>query len=214
MDRVRSAALLSLAPFVLFFVAAILPTKALALDGKSPGDIVITTVENVRQLIKKEKATLNEEQLDTKIREVISPLFNFAEMSRRCLGPNWKEGTPEQQQEFVTHFSDLLARTYISRIRKGLEESEVKLADQKIEGEKAIARTVVTDSKGDVLVDYRLMPIEGRWQVYDVIIENVGLVSTYRTEFSGIVRNEKFAGLLERLRSKQVKVKSLAPDPQ
>jgi phospholipid transport system substrate-binding protein len=40
------------------------------------------------------------------------------------------------------------------------------------------------------------------WQVYDVVIENIGLVANYRNEFSGIIRKEKFAGLMERLRKK------------
>jgi phospholipid transport system substrate-binding protein len=58
--------------------------------------------------------------------------------------------------------------------------------------------------KGDTFpIDYKLLYSEGSgWQVYDVIIENIGLVANYRSEFAGVIRKEKFKGLLERLRDK------------
>jgi phospholipid transport system substrate-binding protein len=43
---------------------------------------------------------------------------------------------------------------------------------------------------------------DGRWQVYDVVIENIGLVANYRNEFAGIIRKDTFSGLMERLRQK------------
>ena len=48
---------------------------------------------------------------------------------------------------------------------------------------------------------------EGRWRVYDVVVENVGLISNYRNEFTTIVRKEQMSGLLLRLREKLAKSK-------
>ena len=117
-----------------------------------------------------------------KLRELINPKFNFTEMSRRSLGANWNEITPAEQKDFTAVFSELLARTYLSKIE-------------------TVKPGMI--SKGDTFpIEYRLAFTDGRWQVYDVVIENIGLIGNYRNEFSGIIRKEKFSGLMERLRKK------------
>ena len=51
-------------------------------------------------------------------------------------------------------------------------------------------------------IDYKMMYRDNGWRVYDVVIENIGLVANYRNEFSGIIRKDKFSGLMEKLRAK------------
>ncbi len=136
-----------------------------------------------------------------KLRELINPKFNFAEMSKRSLGPNWNDITPEEQEEFTKVFSELLARTYLSKIET-VKPGMVKVESEQVEPPRAIVKTVVV-SKGDTFpIDYKLSIHNNSWQVYDVVIENIGLVANYRNEFSGIIRKEKFSGLMERLRKK------------
>lgn len=136
-----------------------------------------------------------------KLREIINPKFNFNEMARRSLGTNWNDITPEQQKEFTTVFSELLARTYLSKIET-VKPGMVNVESEEVESAKALVKTTVL-SKGDTFpIDYKLMLDGGHWQVYDVVIENIGLVANYRNEFSGIIRKEKFAGLMERLHKK------------
>lgn len=136
-----------------------------------------------------------------KLRELINPKFNFTEMSRRSLGANWNEITPDEQKDFTAVFSELLARTYLSKIET-VKPGMVKVESESVEMMRATVKTVVI-SKGDTFpIEYRLAFTDGRWQVYDVVIENIGLIGNYRNEFSGIIRKEKFSGLMERLRKK------------
>jgi phospholipid transport system substrate-binding protein len=125
-------------------------------------------------------------------------------MSRRSLGPNWKKGTPEQRKEFVSVFSELLAKTYLKRIRNNALTSEVKILSSDVDENKALVRTVAISDGDDITVDYRMRMRNNKWTIYDIIIANVGLVSNYRSEFSGIVSNEGFAGLISRLREKHL----------
>jgi phospholipid transport system substrate-binding protein len=98
-------------------------------------------------------------------------------------------------------FSELLARTYLSKIET-VKPGMVKVDGENVDSNKAVVKTIVT-SKGDNFpIDYKLMFTDGRWQVYDVVIENIGLVANYRNEFAGIIRKDTFAGLMERLRQK------------
>lgn len=136
-----------------------------------------------------------------KLRELINPKFNFTEMSRRSLGANWNEITPAEQKDFTAVFSELLARTYLSKIET-VKPGMVKVESESVEMPRATVKTSVI-SKGDTFpIEYRLAFTDGRWQVYDVVIENIGLIGNYRNEFSGIIRKEKFSGLMERLRKK------------
>lgn len=136
-----------------------------------------------------------------KLRELINPKFNFAEMSKRSLGANWNEITPQEQADFTTVFSELLARTYLSKIET-VKPGMVTVESEQVEAPRAVVKTTVV-SKGDTFpIDYKLMLHGTSWQVYDVVIENIGLVANYRNEFSGVIRKEKFAGLMERLRKK------------
>jgi phospholipid transport system substrate-binding protein len=136
-----------------------------------------------------------------KLRTLINPKFNFSEMAKRSLGANWNEISAEEQKDFTQVFSELLARTYLSKIET-VKPGMVDVKSEQVELPRAVVKTVVT-SKGDHFpIDYKLTYQNNAWQVYDVVIENIGLVANYRNEFSGIIRKDKFAGLMEKLRKK------------
>jgi phospholipid transport system substrate-binding protein len=70
-----------------------------------------------------------------------------------------------------------------------------------VDGPYATVRSkVVTNRRGETPLDYRLHLRDGRWKVYDVLIDHVSFVSTYRSEFERILRKESYAALIERLR--------------
>ena len=70
---------------------------------------------------------------------------------------------------------------------------------------KAVVKTSIT-SRGDTFpLDYKLTNASGKWRVYDVVIENIGLVANYRNEFAGIIRKDKLSGLIQRLKDKEKK---------
>jgi phospholipid transport system substrate-binding protein len=61
----------------------------------------------------------------------------------------------------------------------------------------------VTKRGSEVPVDYRLHMTNGRWLVYDVIIEGVSLISNYRTQFNKVVQTESYPALVQKLRAKE-----------
>ena len=188
---------------VSLFVVSILTCSSLvyAETPPSPRGEIETTINSIISIVEANPAESQREARRGKLRDLINPRFNFAEMSRRSLGANWNEITPEQQKEFTDVFSELLARTYLSKIET-VKAGMVKVESETIEMPKAVVKTSV-ESKGDTFpIDYKVMFVDGRWQVYDVVIENIGLVANYRNEFSGIIRKDKFSGLMEKLRHK------------
>lgn len=175
-------------------------------DG--PAAQVKNTIEQVRDVVGKEDGKTAPAVLDEKLKGIVFPMFDFAEMSRRSLGANWNKATPDQQKEFVSLFSDLLAVTYLKRIKSNAASSEIKEISDTIEGEKAMVKSVLIADGESISIDYRLLNEQGKWRIYDVLIEHVGLVSNYRNEFAELVRKDGFPGLIQRLKDKKAKRES------
>lgn len=167
----------------------------------SPSAEMEKTVDSIIEIANAFSAKEQRDVRRAKLRDLINPKFNFAEMAKRSLGPNWKALTPEERSEFTEVFSELLARTYLSKIET-VKPGMVKVKGEQVRIPRAIVKTIVI-SKGDKFpINYKMALKDNVWQVYDVVIENIGLVANYRNEFSGIIRKEEFSGLMERLRKK------------
>jgi len=140
------------------------------------------------------------DQRRAEIRRVAADLFDFDEISRRVLSRHWTERSPEEQAEFVTLFTGVLERTYIGRIEAYAGEKIIYLGEA-VDGPFATVRSkVVTRRRTETPLDYKLHLRDGRWKVYDILIDHVSFVATYRSEFTRILQREDYAGLLERLR--------------
>ncbi len=169
-------------------------------DG-SPKEEMRRTIDNIIVIAEAYPGDAARDVRRQKLRALINPKFNFAEMAKRSLGPNWNEISSAERGEFTEVFSELLARTYLSKIET-VKAGMVSVESENVEATRAVVKTTVV-SKGDTFpIDYKLTLNQHGWQVYDVVIENIGLVANYRNEFAGIIRKDKFSGLMERLRKK------------
>ena len=187
---------------ILIFVCSFNVTSSFALD--KPSSAVMIRVEQMKVVVKQNKNKLTQEQLDKELYRVVSPLFDFREMSRRSLGAKWKEASEEQRVEFVDLFSDLLASNYIKKIRDNIEESSFTVASERNTSPKtSLVKTIVDYEGQKTSIDYRMRIKNNAWKVYDVIIENIGLVSNYRSEFGSIVDKHGVSGLIDKLRAKK-----------
>lgn len=159
------------------------------------------TIDKIVTVVESLPGDKNKKERRTQLRTIINPRFDFEEMAKRAVGAHWGEASATEQGEFVRVFSDLLATTYLAKIET-VRQGMVKIDSEEVQQGKAIVKTTVQNKGETFPIHYRLLEEEGEWKVYDVIIENVGLVVTYRNEFAGIIRKEKMAGLIQRLKEK------------
>jgi phospholipid transport system substrate-binding protein len=137
------------------------------------------------------------------VRKIANDIFDFSETARRSLGRHWQGRTPAEQNEFVQLFSDLLERSYISKIETYGGEKIAYLGDS-IEAEQAKVQTkLLTKGGGEIPIEYRMHKKGDRWLVYDVVIEGVSLVSNYRTQFNKIIQTSSFQELMNKMKNKQ-----------
>jgi phospholipid transport system substrate-binding protein len=136
-------------------------------------------------------------------RRVAKELFDFDDMCRRMLADHWPDGSPYQQREFVRLFTELLERSYLSGLRR-VPLAAITFLGETVNGSYAqVTSRIATSRFGETSVDYRLLDHDGRWAVYDVVLDGVSLVSSYRSQFTSILRTSSFAQLLEKLRSRE-----------
>jgi len=137
------------------------------------------------------------------VRKIANEIFDFNETARRSLGRHWQGRTQAERDEFVQLFSDLLERSYISKIETYGGEKIAYLGDS-IEGEQAKVQTkLVTKASGDIPIEYRMHKKDERWLVYDVVIEGVSLVANYRTQFNKIIQTSSFQELVNKMKNRQ-----------
>jgi phospholipid transport system substrate-binding protein len=142
-------------------------------------------------------------QQRVEIRQVGEALFDFDEISRRALAHHWADRSPQEQEEFVRLFTDLLERSYLAAMGNR-RAGTVTFQGESIEGSSARVRSrFVTDRGAEIPIEYRLLESGGRWAAYDVIVEGVSFISSYRSQFNSIIRSSSFAGLLDKLRERE-----------
>ena len=137
------------------------------------------------------------------VRKIAEEVFDYPDTARRALGVHWNARTPQEREEFAQLFADLLDRAYVGKIDL-YQGEKVRYSGDTVEGDQAIVKTrIVTKRGSEVPVDYRMHQKNGRWLVYDVIIEGVSLISNYRTQFNKVVQTESYQSLVQKLRAKE-----------
>jgi phospholipid transport system substrate-binding protein len=137
------------------------------------------------------------------VRQVANDIFDFSETARRSLARHWAARTQAERDEFVQLFSDLLERSYISKIELYGGE-KIRFVGESIDADGAVVRTrLVTKQGTEIPIDYKMHLRGDRWLVYDVLIEGVSLIANYRTQFNKIITTSSFQELVKKMKTKQ-----------
>ena len=190
-------------------LAALLATlTALEAAAGPPTDQLKGAIDRVVKIVEDPSLKGDDRVADRRaaVRKIADEIFDFNEIARRALARHWQPLTDKQRAEFVSLFSDLLERSYMSKIELYGGE-KIQYVGERVDGEIAtVATRIVTKNGTEVPIDYRLLKKGDRWLVYDVNIEGVSLVSNYRTQFNKIIQTASFEDLIQKLRAKQVEL--------
>jgi phospholipid transport system substrate-binding protein len=169
-----------------------------------PGDQVRETVDKLVAVLKDPRFKQEDKKNERRevLRKLIYQRFDFTEMARRSLGPEWRRHTAEEQKEFVKLFTDLLERAYLTQI-ESYNDQKVRYVNERQDASHAEVDTKIIDNKGqEYSVKYRLHNVSGDWKVYDVVIEDISLVNNYRAQFNRVLASSSYRELVNRLQEK------------
>lgn len=194
---------------VLLAAVLVLFSVSSAVAEEDPKVVVENTVNGIIKVLeaRKDMTVLTEEDREN-IRKVVTGRFDYREMSKRSLAQTWRDISEHQKINFTELFRKLLERSYGNRLAS-FHDQKVVFEDAQFKGDKARVITSIVDTDKTTPVEYRLHQTATGWQVYDIRIEGVSLVSNFRNDFNeGIKQNGGFNGLVQALEKKVKKLEA------
>jgi len=140
--------------------------------------------------------------------KIIQDYFADEEMSRRTMAKHWQPLKPEQKKEFIYLYSELLRRSYVSKLEL-FEGQEISYEKERLEGDFAKVETSLKYHGERIPLGYSLIKMDGKWKIYDMVIDGVSLIANYRRQFNKIIIKEGYEGLVNRLKNKLAEEKAL-----
>lgn len=143
--------------------------------------------------------------LENVIRQKIVPHFTVSTMARSVVGRDaWKKATPTQRDQFKKEFSEMVIGIYAAPLADyngdRMEFRPIR-KDLKNLSRVQVESVIVRKSGQRIPVNYRMVKIGGDWKVYDFSIEGISMIQSYRSQFSSVLRQQGFSGLLQKVRS-------------
>lgn len=190
------------------FIALAIPLSAAA---KTPLETLKASQSKLDTLLASSPASGSPAATErrSKLEAEAKVLFDFEELAKRALGKHWETGTPAQQTEFVTLFSDIIRKNYLDQLEgRSSKAFTLSWGKEEVSGSEA---TVTSSVKGktaegkpvDIAVQYKLLQKGADWRVYDVVTDGESLLAQQKESFSkSFKKNKDFEGVLKQLRSK------------
>ena len=177
------------------FLAALLLTPA----ARAAADAESTLREGMDQVLAVTKDSPGGRTMADKLQPILEKRVCFESMTRRAIGPGWRQFTPAQQQEATRLFTKLIIRSYSSKFTPG-QRAEVNYlkGTSPAPGKIEIPTTILYKGSRYSIV-YR-MEDRGRWLVTDILAEGVSLVANYRAQFDGLYKKGGATAVLDSLK--------------
>ncbi len=173
-------------------------------DIEPPHEMLQRTSEEVIGVLKEKKAEIDSTPgiVYELVDEYILPHLDDVTMAKLALGKHWRKASNEEKIRFVDAFRTLLIRTYGKSLQE-FSDQKMNFFPSQVNKGKALVKSEVIQSGGPKIpVAYRMRVKDNAWKVYDISIDGVSLVTSYRGTFAQEVRKGGMSGLLEMLDSK------------
>jgi len=200
--------------FIFSILIGFLPGVAIAQAQQAADQLVQGITTEVIGIIKKDKEIQsgNPRRIQELVENRVLPHFNFARMTQIAMAVNWRRASAQQQQALVAEFKTLLVRTYSNAL--SLYRDQVidfkPLRARPEDTEVTVRSEIKQRGQQPLALDYDMEKTPQGWKVYDVKVGGVSLVSTYREDFAGQVRDSGIEGLIKVLVSKNRQLEAKA----
>jgi phospholipid transport system substrate-binding protein len=189
---------------------ALLGTPAAALQADDAATrLVQRTADQMLGTLKSRRSEIdrNPRLINQLVDSILAPHFDFEMITRAAVGRDWNKASPAQQRALTNSFREMLIRTYSKALLKYSDEDIVyEQARAGTRSDTVVVPTMVrAPGAPPIPMDYRMHKKSGSWKVYDVIIENVSLISNYRSQFRATIARSGIDGLIDELEAKNAR---------
>ena len=176
---------------------AVLAMSPQALIEKTTGEFLQAVANNREAIL--EDPDLAHRLVD----KIVTPHIDVDATGRYMLGKYWRRSTPEQRERFLYELRKMLVRSYANALAKYEAGDQINYLSERIseDGRLAVVRVQIPRPRTHQLADvaYRLHKNSGEWKVFDVTIEGVSMVTTYRSTFRSKLNRQSLESVIEEL---------------
>jgi phospholipid transport system substrate-binding protein len=176
-------------------------------DLPDPDVLIKNTVREVLDIVRSDKdlRSGNQKKMLELVDAKVLPHFNFEHMTKLAVGKSWRTATTEQKQALMNEFRIMLVRTYTKAFTSYRDQIvEIKPLKLDLSMTEVTVKTAIVKpgSQQPILVDYDMEKMPTGWKVYDLTVEGVSLVTSYRGTFADQIQQIGIDGLIKTLSDK------------
>ncbi|HJQ62335.1 MAG TPA: ABC transporter substrate-binding protein [Burkholderiales bacterium] len=191
----------------MFALCSVFAAFAAVAADTAPDALVKSTVSEVMSVLQQTK---DKRKLLELAEQKVLPNFDFTEMTRLAVGRSWRDANDAQKKALENAFRSLLVNTYtaaLTQAAKSDQTVEVKPARVQPDQKEVVVHTMVKESgRPPIPIDYNMRRTASGWKVQDVVVENLSLVTNYRSTFASEVAKGGIDGLIKSLEAKNRKI--------
>ena len=177
-----------------------------AVAATGPEKLIRDTSDRVIAEIRENASTYQQDpdNIYRLVDEVVLPHFDFAAMTDLALGNYRDEVSAEQKPTIVREFRQLLVRTYSSALLEYTDQELIYLPMEGSEADgKVVVRTEIEQAGGfPIPINYSLRLGDDGWKVFDISVDEVSLVTNYRSSFARAIKKDGVDGLIKTLQDR------------
>ncbi len=184
---------------LVFWCAGITPARA-----GEPLELVKSAADKVIALLRDPqfKAADRKRERVERLKVIVNPIFDYDEIARRTLAAHWERRTPAEREEFTKLFRAFLEKIYSDQI--DIDEGDrLVFGRESVNQDFAEVESKLINAKNEESpLIYRLKRSDGRWKIYDAVVEDISIVNNYRSQFNRVISKSSFEALKKMLREK------------
>ena len=191
---------------ILTATTILLSLRPIAYGSTVAGDpisLVKGTVGQVLEVLSDKQ--MSQELRQHKVIEIVAGRFDFTDMARSSLGYNWKKLSRAQQEQFVPLFTAFMEDAYLDKIDSYSGQKVQFVGQNAMEATTVVKSVVLPADSSDqpIQINYLVKQTEGDWKVYDVTVDDISITANYRNQFTRMIDQQGFDGLMSAMRKKQ-----------
>jgi len=190
-----------------FLVLVLFGWGSLAVAADHPAQsLVQDTVDGLLNLLQTEgdRVSSDPQFLRAQLEDRVVPHINFPLMTSRAIGKHWKKASTEQKKVLVKEYKEFLLNSYagaVSEYKDGVVEYKPFKAGKK-ENQAVVKSTFKQSGAPDVPVVYKLVDRKDKWQIYDIEVSQLSIVTNNRSFFSAEISRNGIDGLIKLLQER------------
>jgi phospholipid transport system substrate-binding protein len=180
----------------------------------APDALIKTTVDEVLAIVKHDKDIQagNQKKILEMVESKVLPHFDFVRMTQLSIGKSWRVATAEQKQALVSEYRNMLIRTYTKAFTIYRDQTvEIKPLKMAPDATEVTVKTAINKpGAAPIPVNYEMVKAPDSWKVFDLTIEGVSLVTSYRGSFATEIQEKGIDGLIKTLSDRNTSAVNLA----